>query len=91
MKATPPTIPPALEGFAKAAAALAQSHGIKRFEMSVHLDYGEENELNPKVSNDGEIKVIYNARDGRGRPAVNLAIHYESKVRIALVTTPESY
>ena len=90
MNATPTTIPTALEGFAKAAAALAESHGIKRFEMTVQVAYGTENEFEPKVHHTGEVKVIYNAVDGRGRPANNLAVHYDSHVRIALRSTPES-
>ena len=87
---TPPTIPSALEGFAKAAAALAESHGIKRFEMNVQVGYGDEDQFEPRVHHSGEVKVIFTATDGRGRPCTNLAVHYTAKVRAALISTPES-
>lgn len=90
MNATPPIIPPALEGFAKAAAALAESHGIKRFEMTVQVDYGDEDQFEPRVHHTGEVKVIFSAKDGRGRPCSNLAVHYDAKMRVALTSTPES-
>jgi len=58
--------------------------------MTVQVAYGDENQLEPKVSHTGEVKVIFNSTDGRGRPARNLAVHYETKMRVDLVSTPSS-
>lgn len=90
MNASLPTIPPSLEGFAKASAALAESHGIKRFEMTVEVAYSDVSMFFPEVYHTGDVKVIFSSTDGRGRPAINLAVHYNAHMRLALQTTPES-
>jgi len=42
MNATPPPIPAGCEGFAKAAAALAEAHGIERFEMTMRPKFARD-------------------------------------------------
>lgn len=90
MNATTPTVPPSLEGFAKAAAALAEAQGIKRFEMTVEVDFDDEKKFEPKPDWCGSIKVIYWATDGRGRPSRNIRIHYTAKMEAVVEYTPES-
>ena len=89
MNAIPPTIPAGCEAFAKAAAALAEAHGIERFDMTMRPKF-ERDDYDSKRSLNGDIKVAFWQTDGRGRPSRNIRVSYECRVEIATEYTPES-
>jgi len=88
MNAQPPAIPAGCEEFAKAAAALAEEHGIRAFEMTMTPAIDRSNLASGGVR--GEIKVSYWSTDGRGRPSRNIRVVYDVCVELAVEYTAES-
>jgi hypothetical protein len=89
MNAMPPQLPPGCEAFAKAAAALAEAHGIERFDMIMRPAF-ERDDYESKRSLNGEIKVSFWQTDGRGRPSRNIRVRYEAAIEIAVEYSEES-
>lgn len=82
---TPPSIPQSYVNFAKALAALADSHGIKTAQIKITPDWQDE-----ARNIHGDVQINYSSKDGRGRPCVNLDIYLNTHTRLAVVTNPES-
>ena len=91
MKGETPKIPVSLKGFAESVALLAQANGIKGFEMKADVEYEHRNEFEPEPVHSGEVKVVYRAKDGRGRPSRGLKVYYDSRTTVTLLDEPESY
>lgn len=87
-KLTAPTLPDSCMLFAKAAAALAESHGITSFEMKIKPDFGED--YTSERSIQGDIVVHYWAKDGRGRPSRNIRINVVTNLTATVEWSPES-
>lgn len=90
MNTETPKIPASLEGFAKAAADLAESHGIKKFEMTVGLSFDDQKNVSPQPDWDGSIRVKYWSADGRGRPSPNIRVEYLAKMEMEVLYSPAS-
>ncbi len=85
-KLTPTEIPESHVMFAKEIAFSARKHGIEKFTL----------EYKPKFDTDnaaltfwGTLKVFFSSTDGRGRPANNLRISYETSLDHVVSPTPE--
>ena len=85
LSVTPPEIPGAALEFAKEIAAIAKSHDIKSFTMTVrlHSAVGEQRFH-------GDLRTRYSAYDGRGRPCDNLSVEVDTVVRHDISSTPSS-
>ncbi len=70
--------------FARDVAALAEKHGVDRFELSLKpgFNYG--------CYVTGDIVIAYYAVDGRGRPCRNLHISCNANIRHVIEANPES-
>lgn len=51
--------------FAKAVAVAAESHGIEKFVLEYLPDFDSDN---PELTFWGKLKIVFGAKDGRGRP-----------------------
>ncbi len=83
-----PAIPPCYVNFAKACAALAESHGIKSFQLKITPSWRDPSPENVRVH--GDIQINYTAMDGRGRPCANLAVYLTTNTQVDIVSTPSS-
>ncbi len=86
-KLVPTELPENHVEFAKELAEAAKKHGIEEFTL----------EYKPKFDMDdtaltfwGKLKVLFSAKDGRGRPANNLSVVYETQLKHVISETPES-
>lgn len=85
---TPPAIPFTHTAFAAAVAQAAEKHGIKRFNMTYEPVYTGKLQSGQRIN--GDLKINYSSRDGRGRPCTNLSISLDTRLTHEIVTTPES-
>lgn len=83
-----PIIPDAYANFAKACAALAESHGIKSFMLKITPDWRDPMPQN--VSIHGDVQINYTANDGRGRPCTNLNVYLTTNTQLGVIREPES-
>ena len=73
--------------FAQAVADAADRHSIDRFVLEYQPEFDIQN---PSLTFWGKLKVIFSAKDRRGRPANNLKICYETNLEHVISATPES-
>jgi len=90
MNPQPAKLPDGCEAFARAAAALAEAHGIEKFEMTMKPKFGRD-DFDAKKTFNGDIRVTFWQTDGRGRPSRNIRVRYEASVEVAVEYTPESF
>ena len=83
-----PLIPEAYANFAKACAALAESHGISSFMLKITPKWRDP--MPPNVQIHGDVQINYAATDGRGRPCTNLSVYLTTNTQLGVVRTPES-
>jgi len=88
MKATPPKLPEGVEAFAQSVAAMAESHGIERFEMTFRPDWGDDFKSRQSIT--GPLRITYWLKDGRGRPSRNIRISMEARLDLIVEESPES-
>lgn len=73
--------------FAKDVAAAAEKHGVEKFV----LEYQPEFDIsNAELTFWGKLKIVFGSKDGRGRPANNLKILFETNLEHVISSTPES-
>ncbi len=88
MKLESPQIPEPVVAFAKTVAALADSHGLKGFTLTVRpfeREYGKETQTN------GEMQFAYSVTDGRGRPCKRLSVVVSSTSTRDIIKDAESH
>lgn len=83
----PAELPDSHIDFAKEIAQAARKHGIEKFtlEYQPKFDSG-----NTALTFWGRLKVHFSSADGRGRPANNLKISYETSLDYVVSATKES-
>lgn len=86
---TPPEIPDSQVAFAKAVAAIAESHGIDRFSMTFRPKFEDRLKQDSRIS--GDLKIQFSATDGRGRPCRGLSIRLETNLELVIESNPESF
>lgn len=83
---TAPTIPASYISFAKAIAALAESHGIKACQLKITPDWAD----NARHIH-GDVQINYSSKDGRGRPCVNLDVYLNTVTTLPIIDEPQSF
>jgi len=86
---TPPKLPDSCENFAKAVAAIAESHGVDQFQMTFRPDFEKDHESRRLIT--GDMKIVYSSKDGRGRPCRKLNINLTANLGFIIENEPESY
>ena len=77
-------VPKSHIAFANAVAKLAEENGIRSFVLS----YSQDNHYDNRIY--GEPKVIFHAKDGRGRPCRCLKILVNANLEHVIESHPES-
>lgn len=80
-------IPESHVDFAKEIASTAKKFGIDKFTLEYKPSYDH---VTTNIKYYGTLKVHFSVKDGRGRPADNLRITYESYAEHVISETPES-
>ncbi len=81
-------IPEAYANFAKACAALAESHGIKSFQLKLTPNWRDPMPAGVQIH--GDVQINYAAADGRGRPCVNLSVYLTTNTQLGVICNAES-
>lgn len=76
---TAPTIPESYVSFAKAVAALADSHGVTSCQIKITPDWRD----NARHIH-GDVQINYAAKDGRGRPDKTLNVYLGTHTTLPL-------
>ena len=84
---TPNELPDSHIEFAKEIAQAARKHGMDKFTLEYQPKFDIDN---PALTFWGKLKVVFSAVDGRGRPANNLKITYDTNLEYTVSSTPES-
>lgn len=87
-KLTPTELPENHIDFAKAVAVAAREHGIEKFTLEYCPEFDG---ADTALTFWGKLKVHFSSTDGRGRPADNLKISYETNLEHVISSTPESF
>jgi len=83
-----PMIPEAYANFAKACAALAESHGISTFQLRITPKWRDP--MPAGVQLHGDVQINYAATDGRGRPCTNLNVYLTTNTQLGVIRNAES-
>jgi hypothetical protein len=83
-----PVIPPIYVGFAKACAALADSHGVTAFQLKITPNWRDPAPIGVNIS--GDLIINYSATDGRGRPGASLSVYLTTNTKVNIVSNVES-
>lgn len=91
MQITPPTIPDKHTEFAKAVAAIADTHGIDRFQMTFRPRFDDRVSPDYDRRIEGDMCIHYSSVDGRGRPSRALSINLKANLVLTIVQEPTSF
>lgn len=83
-----PIIPDAYANFAKACAALAESHGISHFKLLITPKWRDPMPAGVQIN--GDVQINYAATDGRGRPCTNLSVYMTTQTQLGVIRETES-